>query len=178
MDYTFLNRCFKAIEADTWQLLNEHLAAYAVNQQQVDPSVVRVDSTVIETNIHYPTDSSLLWDSWRVLARLLRLVREEAPGLCPHRFHDKKVKKDFVFVNRYISSQAKRRQREVRRRFVRLLGHVRRLHGIGEVVRQDLQHAGRVGALFTAGGTGERGGRAGATQRRAGFGRGEDIQPL
>lgn len=94
MDFTFLNRCFKAINEQTWKMVNEQLAGYATSKQEVDPTDVRVDSTVIETNIHYPTDSSLLWDSWRVLARLLRAVRKEAPMLCSHRFHDKKVKKD------------------------------------------------------------------------------------
>jgi len=139
MDFTFLNRCFKAISEQTWKMVNEQLAAHAIHKEGVDPAEVRVDSTVIETNIHYPTDSSLLWDSGRVLARLLRAVREEAPVLCPHRFHDKKVKKDFVFVNRYIKSKAKRRQREVKRRFQRLLENVWRLHGIGEGVAKELK---------------------------------------
>ena len=144
MDFTFLNRCFKAISEQTWKMVNEELAGYATKTQGVDPSEVRVDSTVIETNIHYPTDSSLLWDSWRVLARFLRGVRDEAPVLCPHRFHDKKVKKDFVFVNRYIKSKAKRRQREVSRRFRRLLTNVLRLHGIGEGLRKELAGTGNL----------------------------------
>ena len=75
-----------------------------------------------------------------MLARLLRAVREEAPLLCTHRFHDKKVKKDFVFVNRYIKSKAKRRQREVRRRFQRLLENVWRLHGIGDGLTEELKN--------------------------------------
>ena len=138
MDFTFLNRCFKAISEQTWKIVNEQLAAYATKKQRMDPSEVRVDSTVIESNIHYPTDSSLLWDSWRVLARLLRAVRNEAPELCPYRFHDKKVKKDFVFVSRYIKSKAKRRQREVNRRFRRLLENVWRVHGIGDGLIKEL----------------------------------------
>ncbi len=35
---------------------------------------MRVDTTVVETNIHYPTDSSLLGDATRVLTRLMRKV--------------------------------------------------------------------------------------------------------
>lgn len=110
-DFTFLNRAFKAITAETWKMVNEELARYAVKKRQIDPSRIRVDTTVIESNIHYPTDSSLLWDSYRVLARLLRAVRAEAPELCPHRFHDKKVKKDLVFVQRYMRSKSRGRQR-------------------------------------------------------------------
>ena len=37
---------------------------------------LRVDGSVTETNIHYPTDSSLLDDSARVLSRLVRQARE------------------------------------------------------------------------------------------------------
>src|SRR2546422_453083 len=43
------------------------------------PSVVRgrrlrVDTTVVETNIHYPTDATLLADGVRVLTRALRRI--------------------------------------------------------------------------------------------------------
>jgi len=47
------------------------------------PRRFRTDTTVVEANIHYPTDSSLLWDSWRVSARLLRRARQDvrvSPG--------------------------------------------------------------------------------------------------
>ena len=129
-DFTFLNRAFKAITAETWKMVNEELARYAVKKREIDPSRIRVDTTVIESNIHYPTDSSLLWDSYRVLARLLRAVRAEAPELCPHRFHDKKVKKDLVFVQRYMRSKARARQRTLKRRFRRLHDNVCRLQDI------------------------------------------------
>ena len=40
---------------------------------------LRVDGSVTETNIHYPTDSSLLDDSARVLSRLVRQARDLVP---------------------------------------------------------------------------------------------------
>jgi IS5 family transposase len=39
---------------------------------------MRVDTTVVETNIHYPTDSSLLGDGVRVLTRTMRKISEIA----------------------------------------------------------------------------------------------------
>jgi transposase, IS5 family len=42
---------------------------------------MRVDTTVVETNIHYPTDSSLLGDGTRVLTRLMKRVEEKVGGL-------------------------------------------------------------------------------------------------
>ena len=38
---------------------------------------MRVDTTVVETNIHYPTDSSLLGDGVRVLTRIMKSIEEE-----------------------------------------------------------------------------------------------------
>jgi IS5 family transposase len=137
-DFTFLNRAFKAITAETWKRVNEELAHYAVKHRDVDVSQIRADTTVIEANIHYPTDSSLLWDSYRVLSRLLRAVRTEAPTLCPNRFHDKKMKKDLVYVHRYLRSGSKVRQRELKRRFRRLHNRVCRLERIAAPLLKSL----------------------------------------
>jgi hypothetical protein len=137
-DFTFLNRAFKAIQAGTWKLINEELAGYAVNHCGVDVSRIRTDTTVVESNIHYPTDSSLLWDSYRVLSRLLCAVRAEEPELCPHRFHDRKVKRDLVYVNRYMRSKSRDRQREMQRRFRRLLDSVCRLQDIAAPLQKTL----------------------------------------
>jgi IS5 family transposase len=38
---------------------------------------VRTDCTAVETNIHHPNDSSLLWDCVRVLTRLMNSTHEE-----------------------------------------------------------------------------------------------------
>lgn len=65
MDYSFLCKCFKALEPETWKKINAVLGSYAINNNQLDPSELRVDTTVIESNIHYPIDASLLWDSYR-----------------------------------------------------------------------------------------------------------------
>ena len=137
-DFTFLDRAFKAMTAETWKQVNEELARYAVKRCEVDVSQIRADTTVIEANIHYPTDSWLLWDSYRVLSRLLRAVRTEAPELCSHRFHDKKVKKDLVYIHRYLRSQSKGRQRQWKRRFRRLHASVCRLERIAAPLLKPL----------------------------------------
>ena len=66
MDFTFLDKCFLAIRPETWKRVNELLGRYGVEQKAFNPKVIRTDTTVVESNIHYPTDSSLLWDAWRV----------------------------------------------------------------------------------------------------------------
>ena len=81
--------------------MNRVLAEYAKQQEKISSEKLRLDTTVYETNIHYPTDSSLLWDSFRTLARLLQQIQQELPQLTlKHRFHVKKVKKLAYFITR------------------------------------------------------------------------------
>jgi IS5 family transposase len=114
MDYSFLDRCFLAIEPRTWKRVNELLGRYGVARGAVDPDVIRTDTTVVESNIHWPTDSSLLWDTWRVASRLLKRARAIFPGYCPHRFHDRKIKRLHLYVTRYMPSKSAARRRNVR----------------------------------------------------------------
>ena len=42
---------------------------------------MRVDTTVVETNIHYPTDSSLFGDGARVLTRVMKKITKKITGI-------------------------------------------------------------------------------------------------
>jgi IS5 family transposase len=105
MDFTFLDKCFLAIQPETWRRANELLGRYGVGQGAVNPKVIRADTTVVEANIHYPTDASLLWDTWRVAARLLEQARGILRKSMPHRFHSRKIKGLYLFVTRYSGPQ-------------------------------------------------------------------------
>jgi len=72
-------RGIKAISDETWEQVNRELIGYAVKERIEKGRKVRIDSTVVETNIHAPYDSELLKDTIRVLARLLSAVRTELP---------------------------------------------------------------------------------------------------
>ena len=142
MDFTFLDRAFGAIRPETWKRINETLATSACAAKRIDPSAIRVDTTVVETTIHYPTDSSLLWDSWRVLARLMREGQRLLPRAHAHRFHDRLVKRAFLRICRYGGSPAKARQQLVKSCWRELIAHVRWIAGIAEAfVRESRGHA-------------------------------------
>jgi IS5 family transposase len=104
MDFGFLDKCFLAIRPQTWRQVNELLGRYGVAEEIVHTNVIRADTTVVESNIHYPTDASLLWDTWRVASRLLKRANKIVPASCPHRFHDRKIKRLYLYVTRYASS--------------------------------------------------------------------------
>jgi len=86
--------------------------------------VIRTDTTVVESNIHYPTDASLLWDTWRVAARLLERARETLRESVPHRFHNRKIKGLYLYITRHIPSKSESRQRRVRASFRTLIERV------------------------------------------------------
>ena len=64
------------ISAPTLQQLHRRVVRMAHAEGVTQGKKLRTDGTVIETNIHYPTDSQLLSDSVRVLGRLLTYARQ------------------------------------------------------------------------------------------------------
>ena len=124
MDFTFLDKCFLVIRPETWRRVNELLGRYGVGQGAVNPKVIRTDTTVVESNIHYPTDASLLWDTWRVATRLLERARETLRESVPHRFHNRKIKGLYLYITRYMPSKSESRQRRVKASFRTLIERV------------------------------------------------------
>ena len=103
----------------------------------------RMDTTVYETNIHYPTDSSLLWDSFRTLARLGRSIQKELPQLnLRHRYHDRKVKRLATFISRNAAGKSKRTQRQIKQHYRKLIQSVRWIYGVARQVLQKVHQAG------------------------------------
>ncbi len=58
--------------------LHQRVVAMAQEKKVIRGRKLRVDTTVVETNIHYPTDSTLLGDGLRVLTRVMNRVTEVA----------------------------------------------------------------------------------------------------
>ena len=66
----------RAISAKTWEAVNRILVAYGQDKEIEKGKESRIDCTVVSSNIHEPTDSSLLWDCVRVLTRILGRIRD------------------------------------------------------------------------------------------------------
>lgn len=66
------------ISEDSWQKINASLVTDAKGQGIEDCKTARIDSTVTDSNIHYPTDSSLLYDCIRVIDREFKKTRKLA----------------------------------------------------------------------------------------------------
>jgi IS5 family transposase len=74
------HRAFTRLTPATLRALNDAVVQAAVGLGLEDGTHLRVDTTVVETDIHFPTDASLLWDAVRVLTRLVRRLGEHVPS--------------------------------------------------------------------------------------------------
>ena len=73
-----LQQTISQISASTWEGINQCLLDQARKEKVEKGNKVRIDSTVTESMIHAPSDSSLLCDSVRVMVRLLKQAQELA----------------------------------------------------------------------------------------------------
>ena len=73
----------RRIQPETWEAINQALVGQALADEVECGEQVRVDSTVVETNVHAPSDSSLLCDGIRVLTRLMAKAKSslDVPGI-------------------------------------------------------------------------------------------------
>lgn len=135
MDFTFLNKAYCALQPETVEQMTVVLRTHAIAEGLISSEKQRMDTTAYETNIHYPTDSSLLCDSFLTLARVIRRIDDAYPALgLKHRFHDKKIKKLVIFIARNASSRKKSTQRAVKRQYVKLIKRVLWIYGVGQQV--------------------------------------------
>jgi IS5 family transposase len=91
---------------------------------------MRVDTTLVETNIHYPTDSSLLGDGVRVLIRTMKKITkitgETGVGLCDR---GRSVKLRVLDIARAARSKAMQSRERLNRAYGKLLNSTSRVVG-------------------------------------------------
>lgn len=75
-DFTSFSRTFALFGPEGTREIHQRVVAQAKEQKLARGAKLRVDTTAVETNIHHPTDSSLLADSLRVMTRCLKGVAQ------------------------------------------------------------------------------------------------------
>ena len=93
-----LNKNIKSISEQTWQAINVLILGYAKEENIEKGRTVRVDCTCVESNIHEPTDSNLLWDGIRVLTRLIEQCRQEGIKVAGFSNHTRVAKRRMMAV--------------------------------------------------------------------------------
>jgi len=77
----------KSLREETWIAIHQFIISYADEEKLEKGRKLRMDSTVVETDIHAPSDSTLLWDGVRVITRWLFEGKEFSPQPA-YRFSD------------------------------------------------------------------------------------------
>jgi Transposase domain (DUF772) len=77
-DAKTMGRWGTALGGDVVKQVHDRIVQIAQDKGVVSGRRMRVDTTVVETNIHHPTDSTLLGDGVRVLTRTMKKITEIA----------------------------------------------------------------------------------------------------
>jgi IS5 family transposase len=88
-DAKTLARIAQALGGEVIAGLHERLVKMAQEQGVVRGRRMRVDTTVVETNIHYPTDSGLLGDGARVMTRTMKKIQQQAGSKLKRKVRDR-----------------------------------------------------------------------------------------
>ena len=140
IDFTTFCRLKNRIKPQTWKQVNELPARAAVEARLIDGGQLRLDTTAVETNIHWPTDSALLWDTYRTLARYIERIREIDPVMVgDRRLLIKKVKK----LQQQIARQASKHSSTgatLEPLYIQLIGLVENIHEWSGDIATALAH--------------------------------------
>jgi IS5 family transposase len=105
------HRAFVRLTPATLRAVNDLVVKVAVDLGLEDGAKLRVDTTVVQTDIHHPTDNTLLWDAVRVLTRLLgRLGRLLARRIKGFRNRTRAARRRMLAIQRMSTTQRLRQQ--------------------------------------------------------------------
>jgi transposase, IS5 family len=130
-DFTTFSRTFALLSPQITERIHQRVVGLAREQGVARGRKLRTDTTVVESNVHYPTDSSLLGDGIRVLSRsLVRIAAECKDGALDVVHHGRAVKYRLLEIGRAAKSLTEANQRRMRDSYQKLVGLTR------SVVRQ------------------------------------------
>jgi IS5 family transposase len=140
-DAKTMGRWGLAVGPEAIKQVHERMVTIARDQGVVEGRRMRVDTTVVETNVHYPTDSSLLGDGVRVLIRTMKKITE-ITGQTGTKLRDRSrsVKLRMLDIARAARSKAKQNSAKLKGAYGRLLNSTSR------VVGQAKQFSGEIAA--------------------------------
>jgi IS5 family transposase len=128
-DAKTLGKLGVALGPEIIEQLHQRVVAIAQEHQIVQGRRMRVDTTVVETNIHYPTDASLLGDGVRVLTRTMKKI-ERLAGAAGAKLRNRmrSTQRCLVHIGRasrsFRTAQGKDRLRQCYGRLLAITGRV------------------------------------------------------
>ncbi len=99
--HTTFSRSFAAVGPEVTARIHGKIVAISIQDGTARGRVLRTDTTAVESNVHYPTDSLLLSDGVRVITRVLKRVADECEqGAVKVVDHSRAVKLRVIEIHR------------------------------------------------------------------------------
>lgn len=119
------NRAFNRLTPETLRDINQYVIQAAVQLGLEDGKSLRVDTTVVESNIHYPTDATLLWDSVRTITRLIEDLHQKLPdGVQGFTNRTRSARRRMQALQRMTAAQRSQQQQPTYRELIRITEQV------------------------------------------------------
>jgi len=130
-NFSTFSRLFALLTPAVTEQVHRRVVGLACEQGVAQGRKVRIDTTVIESNVHYPTDSTLLGDGIRVLSRSLgRIAQQCQRGTVQVVHHGRAVKYRLLEISRAAKSLTEASRERMKASYAKLLATT------GGVVRQ------------------------------------------
>jgi IS5 family transposase len=133
------NRAFNRLTPETLQEVNALVLQAAIDLELEDGKKLRVDTTVVQTNIHHPTDSTLLWDTVRVITRIVGQLHEQLPqGVQSFTNRTRSARRRMQAIQRMTARQ---REQQQTKKYRELIGITQQVVASGRQVLQQTRSA-------------------------------------
>jgi IS5 family transposase len=156
--YSAFSRLFGVLSPQVTEQIHQRVVGLAREQGAASGRKWRIDSTAVETNVHYPTDSTLLADGIRVLSRVLKHMATQCQaGALEVVNHGRAVKYRLLEISRAaqsLTTSSRKRMQESYRKLLNMTGSVMRQAGqalqrwesgrlpvVGSLLRMDAEAA-------------------------------------
>ena len=125
-----MGRLARQLGSEAIEQLHRRTVAIALEKKVVAGRRMRVDTTVVETNIHYPTDSTLMGDGVRVLTRVMKKATAAA-GEAGVKFRDRSrsVKRHILAIAYAARNKSEKGQEKMKAAYGKLLEATSRVVG-------------------------------------------------
>ena len=136
-------RGFNRLTPQTLKVINELVVRAAVELGLEDGRKLRVDTTVVETDVHHPTDNTLLWDAVRIVTRLVNRLATALGGrhLKDFRNRTRAARRRMQDIQRMTARQRQERQNGAYRKLIGIAEEV--VSGARKVLQQTAARHGK-----------------------------------
>ncbi len=125
-EFTVFSRSFALLSPAVTAEIHQRVVRLACEHGIAQGEKIRTDTTVVESNVHYPTDSSILGDGIRVLSRSLERIADECKtGALEVVDHGRAVKHRLLEISRAAKSLTEANQKRIRHSYQKLLALTR-----------------------------------------------------